>query len=1669
MQNKAQSQVSEAQSLNSPGLYLLLKRVVSLCWLVAFYAIIVWFCLAKLLWPRVFTVCVIVFGILVGIFAPAIVNWWMWWVHFWQRDTPLVSFLNWTTFGCCCLYWTTYESGRSIYGPMAIVFLSNAIGVTYAWWWRPRSSAPPLLVRQQAIGRVSETYEAQGRLLEAHLVRDLHERNSDPNGDDDDMEVPWIVDYRGDVEYVAHGLDFDAVVASPSHVRSNLPGLDSLEDALVATAGIRCADVEQLLKLFWRFSKATTLVDYALLLSDVRHFVSPEVSSVSYLAQSFESVRAHIGLFYEPQGDDDTILPLKWLLLRKMAYTVVLTPFVEDASASHFPVLNSYLHRAIPMARDRQGFLQELVSVFMAYMKALGAYLRTGDVKVFHEKPDPVSQFLIDSAELLAEAPGVALADGVATRAPAIYLARLRKAEEQSHRVMALGTDYDRNALRQMQVRIAESISRVQSDAVLNQPRVAPFVVGLSGAPGIGKTGLLGPEIERSLVSAMGEALLPHEIFTVTEGSDYFEGYNAGTRVVRLDDMVITNPAKGVLPPQMAFLHRLEGNAPLHLNMATLESKGKVIALPDIVMVTTNVPHYNAASCVNNPYVIERRVNTWEVEMLSKFMTNEKYSPLKDPRLNGHPEFPRMLMYRFRRYTPSPRGNPIRGEWMYFPTFIAILQKEFLAHRVRSIEVAKSIASGVEMCPKCHIAMTSHFMGQCMTSELVLPKSYEEFFEPDLDRDIPTPFQFEPQGAELLFIGLIAGTFLSRIFNFYRTFSIDWLFMWALPMLSDPMVGRLVRWRMRWLGLQPVNVPIGEMIRWMKVRYAVRRSRVLTALVCGSLLALVSVAAMAWMSRVDASRYAPQGNVPAASPLSREEIPSIIPIPSMLLYPDRVAARVKANMGEFKIHGEVDGSYVSRETRGICLGGTIWMFPLHQFLGFKVRQAEFLSALMPVPGAVGRDYTRVPFNMDKCLIYHERDLIFASLALVPRAGLASVLRNTTLVEGESFAGVFYQTDHAPVQGVYSVIKSVYDGAKGLVYNGRSESIKGQCCSPLIITFGGGAEGDYFLGGVLIAGSACPEGQRSKWGIFAPITKLDWVACVHFFFATPLNAVKPLAESVMKYVSQAEGAFHVSDLPDRSLFRKMTPQCELPGLSMGYVKGVASSSYKPSMFKTPFFDVVIKHHPETPAFLPAIAGLLPGGDYPRSFFNAYVEDVHCMRIIGSHQLVDEVAQVRLELLEALRGVWEAVRPYSRAESMRGVAGGLKAFPRSTSCGLLLTRGDKKKFFKDEPLPHDSGNFVPTQQTLDQLELLESHLRGDDFVPMTVTLAPKMNEVRSATKVLASGARTININSMFFNLMLRQYALPIMEVLVRDWARTGCVIGANPAGPVWGAMHAKMNRWGGEFVSDLDGEKFDKSQSAPHLCGYVFLFVMEIAQEARGYTREDRVVLESLLASLMYPFIVWHGDLFCVNGTNTSGNSLTTYINSLMMIVALRLSFNMLRPSRTMRFEDHVEMLVYGDDLCFAVSPEMKDCMHPSRVAEILRKEGFVMKSGSSKDASLDWRDISEITFLKRRFVPADWKCEVDGVMVAPVLCPLEGKSMLKMLCWRGKSELSLEAHCLEIITNAHAESFMHGRKFFDEWTLMIEECLSVLGASHRLRTYEEFAKAYCDGELIMWSE
>jgi len=111
--------------------------------------------------------------------------------------------------------------------------------------------------------------------------------------------------------------------------------------------------------------------------------------------------------------------------------------------------------------------------------------------------------------------------------------------------------------------------------------------------------------------------------------------------------------------------------------------------------------------------------------------------------------------------------------------------------------------------------------------------------------------------------------------------------------------------------------------------------------------------------------------------------------------------------------------------------------------------------------------------------------------------------------------------------------------------------------------------------------------------------------------------------------------------------------------------------------------------------------------------------------------------------------------------------------------------------------------------------------------------------------------------------------------------------------------------------------------------------------------------------------------------------------------------------------------------------------------------------------IPYERFEDATFLKRVF----------RVLEGEIVCPIEKKTLLRMLTFRRKTKALSEHdhHCI-IISTVMAEAWMWGREFFDEirdLVLLLADKHDLKGANLRVDTYESYVERYKSGSLVTW--
>lgn len=156
-------------------------------------------------------------------------------------------------------------------------------------------------------------------------------------------------------------------------------------------------------------------------------------------------------------------------------------------------------------------------------------------------------------------------------------------------------------------MQVCDMLATVRNDQT-GRWRRAPYAFALVGESSIGKTGILHTLLAVATQQAYGSPAQPDEIYTRQMYDPYFSGYRENMKAVVYDDVANARPATGTTVPNQCWpLVEAINNSPLLLNMADLESKGKMAFNSLVVAATSNVRDLSASVYSNEPVSVLRR------------------------------------------------------------------------------------------------------------------------------------------------------------------------------------------------------------------------------------------------------------------------------------------------------------------------------------------------------------------------------------------------------------------------------------------------------------------------------------------------------------------------------------------------------------------------------------------------------------------------------------------------------------------------------------------------------------------------------------------------------------------------------------------------------------------------------------------------------------------------------------------------------------------------------------------------------------------------------------------------------------------------------------------------------------------------------------------------------
>jgi hypothetical protein len=454
--------------------------------------------------------------------------------------------------------------------------------------------------------------------------------------------------------------------------------------------------------------------------------------------------------------------------------------------------------------------------------------------------------------------------------------------------------------------------------------------------------------------------------------------------------------------------------------------------------------------------------------------------------------------------------------------------------------------------------------------------------------------------------------------------------------------------------------------------------------------------------------------------------------------------------------------------------------------------------------------------------------------------------------------------------------------------------------------------------------------------------------------------------------------------------------------------------------------------------------------------------------------------------------------------------IDAINQKTSGGFGL-EGPKRNLIQDEYLVEVNGRIEINIKYKPEIyaeveEYRKSYLQGQRHP--AIFSAVNKDELLSQEKASKGKFRQIFTSPLPFTILVRQYLMTFIAAIQTSRTVSECAVGLNAMSLQWRGLRKYLIAHGEDTCFDGDYKGFDKGVISGNVL-YAVLDVIYRAVAPRLPTDDDRTILAGILSEMGNPLVDFHGTLAVFN-MNPSGNPITVVINCIGNSIIARVIWCLLHPSINLMhaisamydiddpdqrrmacqmilvkiyntpadsfeqvvplFDLWVRLITYGDDNVFNVSKKAPWFNHTlfAAAAHVLGIEYTHADKSDPRLVRVDYKHISEITFLKRSFV--------HDADLNVTYAPLDKASFATMVLYNTKNPIKTQMELsASSIQSWIWESGQHGREYYDEVQAIVGRLAEIHPElSHRInrgadgqayfKTYDEILEA-CYGQMV----
>jgi hypothetical protein len=396
------------------------------------------------------------------------------------------------------------------------------------------------------------------------------------------------------------------------------------------------------------------------------------------------------------------------------------------------------------------------------------------------------------------------------------------------------------------------------------------------------------------------------------------------------------------------------------------------------------------------------------------------------------------------------------------------------------------------------------------------------------------------------------------------------------------------------------------------------------------------------------------------------------------------------------------------------------------------------------------------------------------------------------------------------------------------------------------------------------------------------------------------------------------------------------------------------------------------------------------------------------LVNEHMNISRELRSRIPLKEALH----------KFRNVNGISSGTSAgWPMALPISVDL----KKKYFHSIYLGNlEEAECYYTQiqaECLSVLELLDKKIRPffayKDF--------PK-DETRPLEKVLSGSTRLVSGSPFIYLCLVRQMFGAFMDAFISANLEVGSAVGVNPYSRDWDRLARKLQTFCDSQTSVKIGagdySKFDATEYPE-----VLWEILNMINRWYGVNHPDNHYRTALWTEITNSKHIFAGELKEWNTGMPSGNPLTTIINCIYNHVAFRMCY-IIKGFPADTFNNNVVLFVLGDDNTFSVSSKIEEHFNEMTLVELMEKIGMNYTTELKQEATVPFRKITEVEFLKRSF-------RFDKAHNRWV-APLNMESIMCRLNWTKKG-LSYKQVTADELSGVFSELSLHGKETFYKYS------------------------------------